>query len=87
MNTLSLKKLYYIKQRSHTPSTSITSPDVERMPAVSAKITGYPRKFTVISMTSRVVPGIWETIAASRSPTRFYVTAAVDNLEVKSSRN
>ncbi len=52
-----------------TPSFSISSGE-SLIPAVSANTTGYPLKSTQASTTSRVVPGIFETIAASLLPER-----------------
>lgn len=59
----------YLFECHITPSFSISSVE-DRIPAVSAKTTGYPLKSIHVSTTSLVVPGTLETIAASRLPAK-----------------
>lgn len=62
--------LYYLAFALLIPSISITSDDSLK-PAVSHRTTGNPARSSLTSTISLVVPGIFETMAASRLVSLF----------------
>ena len=66
----------HLSSARRTPSCSMTSL-LSRSPAVSLSNTRKPPMSTVVSMTSRVVPAMGETMAASRFAERRYMSRPV----------